>query len=126
MNSLVLQIIAGILSLWLAIKYVPGVEFSGEIRYLLLAGVLLGAINFYLKPILKLITLPLRILTFGLFGLLINMLLVWIVDFIFSASIIPQAELTIYGIKSLFFTTLIIWGVSTVLMLFFPRKRKTN
>jgi len=105
MDRLIFQIIAGILGIWLAQRYVPGVEFTGEIQYLLLAGAVLGLINFFLKPILKIITLPLRILTFGLFTLIINMAMVWVVDILFP-------ELIIQGIIPLFWTTLIIWALT--------------
>ena len=104
MSNLLFQIIGGILSFWLAVKFVPGVEFMGEIKYLILAGAFLGLINFLIKPILKIITLPLRVLTFGLFSLIINMGLIWFVDIIFPELIIP-------GLVPLFWTTLIVWLV---------------
>lgn len=130
MNSLILQIIAGILGIFLATKFVPGVslevvpgqsslfgiEFTASWQILLLVGSALGLINFFLKPILKMITLPLRILTFGLFSLVINMLMVWTVDVLFPELVIP-------GIIPLFWTTVIIWGVSLFLGLYRPRRR---
>jgi putative membrane protein len=116
MGKLIIQILAGIASLWLAAKFVPKVEFVGDIQYLFFAGGLLGVINFFIKPILKVITLPLRILTFGFFSLFINMAMVWIVDVFFP-------ELIIQGVIPLFWTTLIVWGVSILLGLYTPRKR---
>lgn len=115
MWTLFLQIVAGILGIFLAQRYVPGVEFIGNWQTLVLAGVILGLINFFIKPILKIITLPLRILTFGLFSLVINMLMVWIVDIIFPELIIP-------GIIPLFWTSLIVWGLSFVLIKWMPAK----
>ena len=122
MNSLILQIIAGILGIFLATKFVPGVsleilpgqsslfgiEFTASWQILLLIGFVLGLINFFIKPVLKMITLPLRILTFGLFSLVINMLMVWAVDILFP-------ELVISGIIPLFWLSIIIWGVSLLL-----------
>jgi len=116
MVALIFQIIAGIAGLWLAQKFVPGVEFSGTIKDLLMAGAVLGLLNFFVKPILKLITLPLRILTLGLFSLIINLFLVIAVDILF-------VELTIQGIVPLFLTTAILWLVSYFLG-FYPKKKK--
>jgi putative membrane protein len=115
--NLIFQVAAGILSFWLAIKFVPGVEFSGETKYLLLVGLVLGLINFFIKPILNLITLPLRTVTFGLFGLVINMVIIWVVDIIFP-------ELIISGLVPLFWTTLIIWGVSIFFGLYNQKKKR--
>ena len=115
MWTLFLQIVAGILGIWLAQKYVSGVEFIGNWQTLVLAGAILGLLNFFIKPILKVITLPLRILTFGLFGLVINMLMVWLVDVIFPELIIP-------GLIPLFWTSLIVWGISFILIKWMPAK----
>jgi len=118
MGKLILQIIAGILGLWLATKFVPGVEFSGSLQALCLAGIVLGLINFFIKPILKFITLPLRILTFGLFSLVINIGIVWLV-----ADVLFPGDLEIHGLLSLILTTLIIWFVSLFLGLYNPRRK---
>ncbi len=115
MWNLFLQVIAGILGIWLAARYVPGVEFIGNWKTLVLAGTILGLINFFIKPILNIITLPLRILTFGLFSLVINMLMVWVIDIFFP-------ELTIPGVVSLFWTSLIVWGLGFFLTKWLPTK----
>lgn len=115
MRKLIIQIITGILGIWLATKFIKGVELeNNNIKILLLAGFILGLINFFIKPILKVITLPLRIITFGLFGLIINMGIIRAVDYMFS-------ELTISGILPLFFTTIIVWFLSLILPIFIPK-----
>lgn len=119
MVKLILQIIGGILSFWLAVRFVSGVDFTGEIRYLIMAGAFLGLINFFIKPLIKAITLPFNILTFGLLGLIINMGLIWFVSLAFP-------ELIIQGIVPLFWTTLIVWLVSYFLGLYRPRKKIIN
>ena len=116
MTKLIFQVIGGILSFWLAVKFVPGVEFVGEIKYLIMAGAFLGLINFFIKPIIKAITFPLRILTLGLFSFIINMAIIWFVDIIFP-------ELIIRGLVPLFWTALIVWLVSYFLGLYSPRKK---
>src|SRR3989344_2838518 len=102
MRGLIVKIFSGILGLWLAASFVPGVEFTGTWQILILAGALLGLANFFIKRILKIITLPLRILTLGLFGLIINIAMVWAIDIFFT-------ELVIVGLMPLLWTTLIIW-----------------
>ncbi|MFB6181969.1 MAG: phage holin family protein [Candidatus Magasanikbacteria bacterium] len=63
----------------LGIAYlVPGVEVSG-IYMALITAVFLGLVNAVLKPILVFFTLPLNILTLGLFTFVINGLLFWFV-----------------------------------------------
>lgn len=108
-GKLVLHIIAATLGLFLAARFVPGVEFYGTYFMLLVIGIVLGLINFFIKPMLKAISVPIMILTLGLSTLIINMAMVWLIDIIFPA------EIEIYGITPLFFTTLIIWVLSFLL-----------
>jgi putative membrane protein len=104
MSSIIFQIAGGALSFWLAVKFVPGVEFSGEFKYLIMAGAFLGLVNFFIRPILRMVTLPLRIITLGLFGLVIDMAIIWLISIFFP-------ELVIAGLIPLFWTTLIVWLV---------------
>jgi putative membrane protein len=63
---------------WIASRLVHGVHVHGTVS-LLLAGLLLGILNALVRPILTLLTLPLTILTLGLFLLVINGITVWLV-----------------------------------------------
>ena len=107
-RKLILQIIAGIAGIWLATELISeGVVFTGSVKTLLLAGLILGLINFFIKPILNLVTLPLRIITFGLFSLVINMGIVWIIEVFFE-------EFSVAGLYPLFWTTIIVWALSLI------------
>ena len=117
--KLLFHIISGILAIFLADQFVQGVEFTGTIKTLVMAGCLLGLVNFFIKPILNTITLPLRILTFGLFSLVINMLVVWIV-----ADVLFPKEIEIRGLVPLFWTTLILWLLNFFLGLYRSKKKK--
>lgn len=48
----------------------------------LIAAVVLGALNFFIRPILMVLTLPINILTLGLFSLVVNALLVWLASYL--------------------------------------------
>jgi len=109
MIKLIFQVIASIASLWLADKFVPGVEIAGGMNSLLLVGTILGLINFFIKPILRMLTFPLRILTLGLIGIVINMAIIWLADIIF-------VELIITGLPALFWTSVIFAILNFVLV----------
>ncbi|MCP6719062.1 MAG: phage holin family protein [Patescibacteria group bacterium] len=122
MMALIWQIIGGTLGIFLAVRFVPGVdleiilgessffgvEFTEKWQILFLVGAILGLINFFIKPILDKITSPLKIITLGLSSLILNMFLIWILDILFL-------ELQIAGLIPLFFTTIIIWLISSLL-----------
>jgi len=122
MENLVWHIIGGILGIFLSVKLISGtsltvipgessflgIELTAQWQLILLVGTILGLINFFIKPILDKITIPLKILTLGLFSLIINMGLIWSLDILFR-------EFEIQGIISLFFTTLLVWIINSFL-----------
>ncbi|MBI1755151.1 phage holin family protein, partial [Candidatus Azambacteria bacterium] len=77
---LILLIAANILALFLASYYIEGVTLEGGLRGIVTVGLVFSAVNFLLKPVLKLVFGPLILLTFGLFIVIINMGVLWITD----------------------------------------------
>ena len=65
-------------AIYLAIRFVPGISLqSGWVSVIWLA-LIFGLVNALLRPLLKLLTCPLILLTLGLFTLLINTFLFWL------------------------------------------------
>jgi len=67
------------LGLWLASQIVPGVEIRST-GSLIAAALLLGVVNAFVRPILVILTLPVTLLTLGLFLLVINGLMIELVS----------------------------------------------
>lgn len=113
MKKLLINLGAGILTIYLAALLIPGVVIEGNLgkilRTSLWAGFVLGIINYFFKPLIKLITFPLAILTFGLFWLIINIFIIWVVDIIFEF-------LVITGLWSLFLVACLNWILTFILI----------
>jgi putative membrane protein len=71
MNGFLLRLAISAFGLWVASKLVPGVQINDGWT-LVWAALLLGIVNALVRPIALLITLPLTLLTLGLFILVIN------------------------------------------------------
>lgn len=65
-------------ALWVAVQIVPGVNYAGGFLPFLGVALVFGVLNAFLRPLLKLLTLPLIFLTLGLFALVINGLMLWL------------------------------------------------
>jgi len=114
MGNYALKILVGILTIFIAIKFIPGVyleigernifglEIKREWQLIVIIGIILGTLNFFLKPVLKILTLPINFLTLGFFSFFINLILIELVDVLFL-------ELKIEGMKPLFLTGLVVW-----------------
>lgn len=69
--SLIIRWFINALSLFIVSRIVPGVELS-DFGAALIAVIIIGLVNAFIKPILVLLTLPVNILTLGLFTFVLN------------------------------------------------------
>ena len=99
--SLFISLFSNAGALILADYLLANFVFTGNILDLFLASFIFSLINFFLKPVLKILMGPLLILSLGLFSLIINMGLLWLLDYLVK-------EITITGISTYFWATLII------------------
>jgi putative membrane protein len=74
----ILFAIVGNMLALLATTFVPGIVFRGNFVTLLVAGLILGLFNLIVRPLALLLSLPLLILTLGLFYFVLNALLLWV------------------------------------------------
>ncbi|PXA79020.1 hypothetical protein DMC25_21980 [Caulobacter sp. D4A] len=71
MTGFLLRALFAGLGLWLASRIVPGISASGW-QTIAIAAVLLGIVNAVVRPIVVLLTLPITLVTLGLFLLVVN------------------------------------------------------
>ena len=103
--KLILIIIANAAALWVAIKYIDGFGISGGAEEIISIAIVLTALNFFLKPILKLVLGPIIVLTLGLGLILVNAIVLYLLDLI-------SKNLNIEGILALLYGTILISAVN--------------
>lgn len=79
--KIVMKLLVSSLAVFIAGSILPGVSVDSFITAVLVA-VVLGAVNMILRPILVILTLPITIITLGLFAFILNALLVLLVDYL--------------------------------------------
>lgn len=79
---IILRLLATIVAVYLTINLVPGIVVSGGWETIALVAVVWSALSVAVKPVLTILTLPLTILTFGLFSFVLNAFLFWLVSVI--------------------------------------------
>ena len=72
------RVLVNILAIILAAAIVPGIRLDGVLAAVA-AGILLGLVNAVVRPVLLILTLPITLLTLGLFILVLNGLCFWLV-----------------------------------------------
>ena len=79
-RKLVARIIINAIALYATVYFLhPGIAYEGGLVQLLVAGMVLGLLNAFIKPILRVLSCPYILLTLGLFYIIINMIILYLV-----------------------------------------------
>jgi putative membrane protein len=106
-KQLVLSWVANAVVLGVVVAVLSGVEVDSA-GDLIKAALLFGILNTILKPLLRLLTLPIAFITLGLIWFGVSMLMLWLTDLLVSG-------FEIHGFMSLVWATIIVWAVNVVL-----------
>ncbi|MEA2000548.1 MAG: phage holin family protein [Actinomycetota bacterium] len=69
---LILKLLINAAALWIAGYLVGGIHLDGDVWQLLLVALVFGLANTFIKPILKLLSFPVMVVTLGLFAIVVN------------------------------------------------------
>jgi putative membrane protein len=101
MMGFLLRALISAIGLWIASEWVPGVYIRSATT-LVLAGILLGVVNAIVRPVAFILTLPITLVTLGLFLLVLNAAMVALV-----AALLPGFHIATLGAALL--TWIIVW-----------------
>ena len=116
-----IRLVVNAASLWIAVELVPSVVFDGKFVDLVFVAVVFGLVNAVIRPVAKLLTLPLNIATLGLFTLVVNGAMLLIVAFLTDALGFDGGFVTQVGASIV--AAFVVSVVSTVLSAFLPDGR---
>ena len=91
--------------LWLAAQFVPGVRVDDAVT-LILAAILLGLVNAFVRPVVFVLTLPLTIVTLGLFLLVLNAAMIGLVAVLLSGF---EVDGLVSGVLAAIVTGVVSW-----------------
>lgn len=125
--SFVLRVLINAAAIWLATQLLDGLEVVGgddttsRVLVFLVVALVFGVVNAIIKPIVKVVSLPLYILTLGLFTLVVNALMIMLTGWL--------SEMTDYGLRVDGFWTALVAGliigvVSFLISIVIPGARK--
>ena len=80
--GLIIRILISAVAVYIASLFIPGISVSGGAGTYLIVAIVLGFLNAFIKPILTVLTIPITIITLGLFLLVLNVLMVYLTDYL--------------------------------------------
>lgn len=104
--------------------FLPFIEISGStvikrVQIAFLAGLFLGIVNLIIKPLVRFLTMPINFLTLGLFNIIINAAMLWIVDYFLDG-------FKISGFPGYIWSSLLISIITVVLTKIFLYEKKND
>ncbi|MPZ47952.1 MAG: phage holin family protein [Dehalococcoidia bacterium] len=107
-------------AVWVAAELIPGIHLEGLGSTLAVAAIL-GLLNLYLRPILFMLSLPVTIVTFGLFVIVVNAILLGLTDWL--ANIFDGVRFDVDGVGSALLGSVVISIVSLLIGSFIKPER---
>ncbi|MBI5753822.1 phage holin family protein [Candidatus Peregrinibacteria bacterium] len=105
--------------LYLLTKLVTTISFTGDWKFFVIGGIVLGLINVLIKPVMKLLSLPAMFITGGIFMIVINMAVLWFLQYFIAVIKFQDVTLsfpnfTTYAIGAVVFG-LINWAAGLII-----------
>lgn len=101
--------------LWVAASLLSGINYDGSHWVIIVAALIFSAVNMFIRPLVMLLSISAIILTLGLFTLIVNALMLYLVTVIY-----PSFEITSFG--SAVVAVAIVWLVNYALSSLFQSK----
>ena len=112
-----IRVVLNAVTIALAASLIPGIRLSG-VPAALVAGLVFGLVNAIARPVLVVLTLPITLLTLGLFILVVNALCFWL-----TAALVPGFD--VQGFWPAFLGALVVSAVSWILSALLVDRRAT-
>lgn len=87
-------------SLYVVTQTVDGVIYTGGIKLFIIGGIIIGLINFFVKPLIKIVSLPLIAVTGGIFLVVINVFLLWFFSYFLDVAQFQDVAINFQNLQS--------------------------
>jgi putative membrane protein len=120
--SLITRLVVNAIALWVATLIVSGVEIEQastqeQVLTLLVVALIFALVNIVVRPVVKLLSLPLYVLTLGLFTFIVNALMLWLTSWVAGLLNVP---FTVDGFWPAVLGGLVVSFISWLLNLLLP------
>ena len=104
-TRLLIRLVVVGVALWLTILLLPGLDYQGPFWEFVVVAAIFAVVNAFIRPVAQLLSLPITILTLGLFALVVNALMFLLADWL--ASDVLDLGLRVDGFWAAFFGALV-------------------
>jgi len=118
-KKILLGIVLNALALYVVTLFLTDIKYTGGVKFFLIAGLTIGVLNTFVKPLMKILSFPMLLMTIGLFSIVINVIIFWLTTKVVNGINLPDVSVAIespwtYAIAAIFFG-LVNWAIHLVI-----------
>ena len=119
MKKIIIGVFFNAVALYVVTLLLPDISYTGGLRFFVLGGLVIGFLNTFIKPFMKILSIPLIISTIGLFIFVLNAIIFWLTVKAINGINLADVSVTIEGpwnylIASIIFG-LVNWGLHVMI-----------
>lgn len=122
LKKILLGIVLNSLALYVVTQLVSDIQYTGGFMFFLIAGVIIGTLNTFVKPLMKLLSFPIVFMTAGLFSFVINVIIFWLTVKVVNGIHFSDVTVAIGSIWTYVIAALVFGIINWILHLLVPNK----
>lgn len=104
----IVGIVINALALFVLIEFLEEVSGTGGIKLFIIGGIIIGLLNVFVKPLLKILSIPFVVLTAGLFLVVINAVILYFTQWVINTMEFRDVRLYFAGLGSYLISAIIL------------------
>jgi len=121
-KKIIIGVVLNALALYAVTYFITDIQYTGGIVFFLIGGFIIGFLNVFVKPLMKLLSFPIMLITVGLFTLVINAIIFWLTMEVVNGIHFSDVSVVI-GSKLTYLLAGVIFGLINWLLHLFIRNK---
>lgn len=121
-KKILIGIVLNGLALYVVAKLVSDLQYTGGWEFFALGGIIIGVLNTFVKPLMKLLSFPIILLTAGLFSLVINVIIFWLTVKVINGIHISGVTVAVGSVWTYLIAAIVFGIINWVLHILIPNK----
>ena len=122
LKKIIIGVILNSVALFGVYKLVGDITYTGGAWFFLIGGVIIGVLNTFVKPLMKLLSLPVLLLTFGLFSLVINAVIFYLTVKVVNGIHFQDVSVVVGSVWTYFIVALVFGIINWILHILVSNK----
>jgi len=119
LKKIIIGVVLNALAMYLVTKFFHDIQYTGGMVFFVVSGAVIGVLNTFVKPLMKLLSFPLVLMTVGLFTLVINAIIFWLTVKVVNAMSIADVTVVISSAWTYIWAALVFglvnWGLHVII-----------